>query len=275
MNGLNAIWSFLFSKKEGYLLGVFLVASVLLWVALLWLLSLLSSRSRKWLVVVVTFLGGLFYALEFFLPDMKGHPGKNILTDYQVPVSNVMRLAGGMTIALGVYGLLRLHGREVMRLRKGWHNSLALLIGLFSMTIFGLLAGVEHPVVWVKRTYDLLFEGFMVNLDASMFSLIAFYIVSASYRAFRIRSVEATILMVTAFLVMLGQIPLGNLLTDSLPTTGWLSAFRVENIKQWVLEIVSSAALRAVGFGLWVGSLAISLRIWLSLERGAYYDGEA
>jgi len=73
---------------------------------------------------------------------------------------------------------------------------------------------------------------------------------------------------------MLGQVPIGNALTDWLPREGWIASLRVENVKQWILSQVNAAALRAIAFGLGVGGLAISLRIWLSLERGAYFEKE-
>jgi len=49
---------------------------------------------------------------------------------------------------------------------------------------------------------------------------------------------------------------------------------RLEVIKEWLLTVLNAAALRAIAFGLGIGSLAISLRIWLSLERGAYFEKE-
>jgi hypothetical protein len=108
-----------------------------------------------------------------------------------------------------------------------------------------------------------------------MFALIAFFIVSASYRAFRIRSVESTLLMGSAVLVMLGQVTLGTALTSGLPTTGIAANFRLENVAQYILLQINTPALRAIIFGIAVGFLATSLRLWLSLERGAYFDQEA
>jgi len=107
-----------------------------------------------------------------------------------------------------------------------------------------------------------------------MFSIIGFYIVSAAYRAFRIRSLEATILLASAFVVMLGQVTLGQALTAGLPTEGFASNFRIENVANWILTRVNAPALLAVELGLGVGALATSLRLWLSLERGSYFDKE-
>jgi len=53
--------------------------------------------------------------------------------------------------------------------------------------------------------FQIPFRGFLTSLNATMFSLIAFYIVSAAYRAFRVRSVEAGVMMITAAIIMLGS----------------------------------------------------------------------
>ena len=107
-----------------------------------------------------------------------------------------------------------------------------------------------------------------------MFTIVAFYIVSAAYRAFRIRSREATIILASAFIIMLGQVALGQALTSVFPNEGFTANFRVENATNWIFNKVNSPALLAVNFGLSIGGLATSLRLWLSLERGSYFDEE-
>jgi hypothetical protein len=114
----------------------------------------------------------------------------------------------------------------------------------------------------------------MKSLDATMFSIIAFYIVSAAYRAFRIRSTEATILLVSAAIIMLGQVAIGQAITNGIPNEGLTANFRVENLANWILKKVNSPAIMAIDFGLGVGGLATALRLWLSLERGSYFEEE-
>ena len=53
-----------------------------------------------------------------------------------------------------------------------------------------------------------IFDYVMIPCQATIFSMLAFYIASAAYRAFRVRTWLATVLLGTAFIVMLRIIPL-------------------------------------------------------------------
>nr|NIM04554.1 hypothetical protein [Armatimonadota bacterium]NIM06012.1 hypothetical protein [Armatimonadota bacterium]NIM22930.1 hypothetical protein [Armatimonadota bacterium]NIM24018.1 hypothetical protein [Armatimonadota bacterium]NIM66801.1 hypothetical protein [Armatimonadota bacterium] len=55
---------------------------------------------------------------------------------------------------------------------------------------------------------------------------------------------------------------------------GWVSNLRVENLALWLSNVISMSSLRAVNFGIGVGALAMSLRLWLNLERGAFFEQE-
>ena len=114
-----------------------------------------------------------------------------------------------------------------------------------------------------KLTYDFVYEGFFVPLGSAMFSLLGFYIISAGYRAFRVRSVESGLMMAAAVVVMLGQIPFYIYISDALP-----------EIRLWLLEVPSSAAFRAVKFGAAVAGLYMAIRMWFSIETASFVDSE-
>jgi len=100
-------------------------------------------------------------------------------------------------------------------------------------------------------------EGFFVPLGASMFALLAFYIAGAAYRAFRVRTLEAGLMMLAALIVILGQIPQGAAyISEDLP-----------GIRKWLLDNISTPAFRAISFGAAIAGLAMAVRMWLSLER--------
>ena len=254
----------------GYIAGALVVSGILFFA-----LTLVPVKFRKPLIAAITFLGGLYYVLEFFVPVATDGPtaGQNFLTPYVTGVSQINQVLLAFAGGVGIFSLINVHTRSIFRQRTGWGFSLTLLAALFSIAIFGILKEVR-PNSYNVGMYSLLFDGALQKLQSAMFSIISFYIVSASYRAFRIRSVEATLLLASAFLIIMGQVPLGQALTAWLPTDGFASSFRLEVIRDWILTRISSPALLAVELGLGVGLLSTAIRLWLSLERGSYFDKE-
>lgn len=111
----------------------------------------------------------------------------------------------------------------------------------------------------LKLSYALIYDGLFVALGSAMFSLLGFYIASAAYRAFRVRSVESALMLLAAFLVMLGQIPFGLWISEDLPS--W---------RLWILEVPNSAAFRAIKIGAAVAGLVMAFRMWLSIESESF-----
>lgn len=237
-------------------------------------LTRLPHRFRRPLMSIIVFLSGLFYALEYFLPTHLLPDGArgNFLTPLIPNIINPLAQdLAALLFGLGLFSLLRIHTVNVTRLRPGWSNSAALLISAAAMLVFGFWsrANLNHAS-WVDQVYNHLFDGFFQNMDAAMFSLIAFFILSAAYRAFRIRSMESSILMASALIVLLG-LSFGGLITGWLPAHGMGANFRIETWSSWLLNIISSPALRAIDFGIGLGGLAMGLRIWLGIEKGALF----
>jgi hypothetical protein len=73
---------------------------------------------------------------------------------------------------------------------------------------------------------------------------------------------------------MLGQIPVGMWLTEWLGHYKYVDALQLPKISQWILYGPSSAAVKGMWFGMMLGAIAVGLRFWLSLERGAFFDRE-
>ena len=59
-----------------------------------------------------------------------------------------------------------------------------------------------------------IFDYMFTPLSATMFSLLAFFVASASYRAFRIRNFEASLLLVAGIIIMVGRVPIGSLISS-------------------------------------------------------------
>jgi hypothetical protein len=271
----------LFRPHHGTLLLLFVLGGVALSVVVLGLLHRTQARFKRRLTVLLTFLAGSYYVLEFFLPARPGvQPGAagNFLSPFAMPIGNVVQVMGGLAFGLGIFNLAHVHWTTIRRHRPGWTNSLAFFAAFLAMVVTGFWHDRPEAPRWVMNAYSLLFRGLWQNMDAAIFSLLAFYIASAAYRAFRIRSGEALVLMITAMILMLGQVPVGMALTHWIPEGRQVpffgtsySFFRIENFSRWVLMRINNPVQRAIDFGIGLGALAMGLRIWLSLERGTYF----
>jgi hypothetical protein len=213
---------------------------------------------RRRLIAVVTFLAGVYFFLEFFLP-------KDVILfktwDFRFgmfhkEILDVVRVIFVMSFGLGIINIFRVYGSLIVRRRKGWPNAAALLIALVVTAVAGLwgnLGGNEAA----ERFYDkFLYAGLMNNLSSSMFSLLSFYMASAAYRSFRVKSFEAALMMTAALVMMLGQIPLGYFVHPALPAS-----------RTWMMAWVSTPAFRGIAFGAMIAGLAMAVRMWLSLEK--------
>ena len=129
--------------------------------------------------------------------------------------------------------------------------------------LFGDLANRLYEFSGIKLLYRLLYDGLFVALGSAMFSLLGFYIASAAYRAFRLKSFESGLMLGAALLVMLGQIPFGLWIWSGFP-----------DVRLWILEVPNSGAFRAIKIGAALAGLVLAFRMWLSIESESFSSRE-
>ncbi len=200
--------------------------------------------------LAITFLTGIFVVITFFIP----HPP---FGDMESVALKWYSIIAGFTLILGVHSLLRAHIVKVRRRYEGWGYSIVLIVGFFIAVISGIQSGIAKGNAFDPGTsFMYLYNTILVPLQATMFSLLAFFIASASYRAFRAKDVTATLLLIAAIVVMLGRVPLGNWISPYIPT-----------LAEWIMDIPQMAAKRGILIGIALGGIAMSLRIILGIER--------
>jgi hypothetical protein len=197
---------------------------------------------------------GVAFALQYYIP----HP---ISEEAITHVSDTMKIVSGFALLLGIASLFHIHAQKIKRHVPGWGYSVVLYASMFVMIVVGFWSGGESKMNGAQTGFGWMYEFMMVPLQATMFSILAFFIASAAYRAFRARSREAAVLLVAAVMVMMGRVPLGQYL---LPWT-W-------DVTQWLLNVINSAVRRAILIGVSMGAVALSLKIILGYER-SYLGG--
>jgi hypothetical protein len=215
---------------------------------------------RRTIIAVVTFLGGIYFFLEFVLPKyiLVGETAIEF-GKYDSQISTIVRVVFAMGLGLGVINLGRIHGLRILRKRKGWGYSCVLLGTMVLTTVVGFWQHYSSSEGMKNFFWQFIFQGLYNNLGSAMFSLLAFYIAAAAYRAFRLQSLEAGLMMAAALLVMFGQIPLGFFIWNEMPT-----------VRVWLLRRIASPAYRGILFGSMIAGLSMGVRMWLSLERTSF-----
>lgn len=153
-------------------------------------------------------------------------------------------------VLVGVINLTRIHLDRVLRRRAGWHESAVLLGAMYGYALVVLATSPAAPAA------DWVFRNVMAPLYATMFSLIAFFVTTAAYRAFRARTLEGAVLLIAAVVALIGLSPLGDTLLH-----GW------GGLAEWLLAVPVAGAYRAIQVGAALGALATAVRILLGLER--------
>ena len=195
-------------------------------------------------LIIVIVLGFLFVAHTFI-------PHKISQDFYNVWYREWVKAASPFGVILGIFSLLHVHVTKIKRRVSNWPYSIVTIAGLIGTAVAGFAWGREDgtPYMWI-------FENIQLPMGATIFSLLAFYIASAAYKAFRARSPEATVLLIAAIIVMLGRVSIGQALNIGLPEA-----------TNWILNVPNLAAKRGIALGVGLGMVATSLKVILGIER--------
>jgi len=199
-------------------------------------------------VGVIVFLSGIM-TLKIGFFDLK-------------TVSSTMTGWGTLVSAFAAFiaalSIIFVHFKRIQNTKKSpltVLNSSALLISMGLMAVLGIVGqltkGTPLPL------FVDIFRNVINPAGAAIFAMLGFFITSASYRAFRARSLEASILLVSALLIMLGRIPIGEQLWSQFPA-----------LADWLSSVPNAAAQRGILIGAAVGAISTSIRTILGFERG-------
>ena len=167
-------------------------------------------------------------------------------------------IIGPFALVLATVTLIQTHTARIRRRTEHWQYSFVVFGGLIIMVLIGVFFKPQNPA------FEWLYNNVQVPMDATMFSLLAFFIASAAYRAFRARTFEASLLLITALIVMMGNVPIGDLLSND----------TASKARQWILDNPNLSARRGIILGVSLGVISQSIRIILGIERSYLGGGD-
>lgn len=213
---------------------------------------------KRTIPLIVSFIIGLAMVGEFFIPHHQYRAMTNEFLEWGLVLS-----AGAFL--LGLINLVQVNLPKVRQRARDWQYKAIMLIALVVTLVIGFSGGTARQQA--GYSYKWFFDYVFVPLNATMFALLAFYIASAAFRAFRARNFEATILLSAAILVMIAMVPLG----EQLPLIGE----PIVQIKDWIMSVPNNAARRAIFIGAAIGAVTTGLRVILGLERSHLGGGDS
>jgi len=208
------------------------------------------------LPLILCFLCGIFMIAQFFIPPF---------TSLYDKILNWAMIISIPALVIGLTSLIKLHYTRIIRKTPNMPYSIVAFIAMITMALMGLIGGTGEGT-----GFEWMFKNIQVPMQATMFSLLAFYIASAAYRAFRARTLEATLMLLTAVIVMLARVPIGNFLWHLIMPNSNLP----EVVSGWILNVPSMAARRGIILGISLGAIATSIKIILGIERSYMGAGE-
>jgi hypothetical protein len=148
------------------------------------------------------------------------------LTDLSAALIDWAAILFAVVLVLGLLNLVAVHGRRLRAQVEGWPNSLALLLTVFLVLCAGLNGANSASLQWI-------FTNVQAPLQASLLSLVVFLTVSAVGRAIRMRRWGTLLMLTTAVVVLLGQLPFAESLSAELV-----------DAQQWILLVPAVAGQR-------------------------------
>ena len=200
---------------------------------------------KRILPMAIAIAAGLIVLTDFFIYNPQLHALQQILVDWAL-------ILAAFTFILGLFNVLTVHFKRIKARQPRWRYSPFLIVAMIAVLVFGLLdfRGPEGSMVRG------IFWNLIFPVQATIASLLAFYVASAAYRAFRARSLESAVLLAVGVIVLLGQVPIGAYLWDRLPT-----------IKAWILEVPTTAGARGIILGVALGTVATGLRVLMGIDH--------
>ena len=225
---------------------------------------------KRSIPLLITAVGGLVLIVAYFIPYMQSW-GESVAIWFDLLAAIAFILGGG--------NLLKLHLKKVSDRVPGWGYSGIVMVSFLATLLVGLgKIGVPPSenfpdFVWsgqyrvIGTPFWYLYQYAFVPLTATIFALLAFYIASAAFRAFRAKNIEAILLLGTAFIVLLGRTFAGVALTGWIDPNGPFSGLRIENLTVYIMSVFNTAGNRAIMIGIALGIVSISLKVLLGMDR--------
>lgn len=213
-----------------------------------------DSLKRIEIPIALTIIATLLQVVPYYLdiPPVKAAAEQ---------VSTLVLTIVAMATFVGVISIVQVHGKRIQRRTSGWAFSIIVVLLAAVMILTGLPfdefgLGVDNVI------FQYLFTNALTPLGGTMYSIIAFFITSAAFRAFRLKNVESGIVLIAGTLMVMSNAPI------------FVNAFPpFATIGLWIRNVPNMATMRAIMIGAALGAISLAIRTLMGIERGYLRGG--
>ena len=234
---------------------------------------------KRTVPLLIAMFAGIMLLASTFIPLTETW-GETVTIWFDILAVGAFVLGGG--------NLLKIHLEKISSKRSGWAFSVVTLLAFVITLWVGLVQwGVNPPKLYPTNSWAgnyieegsglfWIYDNVVYPLTATMFAMLAFYVASAAFRAFRAKNIEATLLLFTAFIVLLGRTYAGVFLTDWVPgfmamitgmTPEHFNTMQLDELTGWIMNAPNKAGNRAITIGIALGVVSYSLKILMGVDR--------
>lgn len=222
---------------------------------------------RRQVPTAIVLIVGLVVLIQWFVPHRP-------IGTLGALFSQWFDIIASFAVILGGFNLIKLQSIKVQKRHRDTPYALVCIVSFLLTAVAGFTriggSRAGNPYDDPGSVFGWIWWNTFVPLSTTMFALLAFFVASASYRAFRARNAEATVLLVAGIILMLGRVPLGQMMTSHLPDS--LAFLRLENIATWIYTVPNTGGARAIMIGIALGVVSTSLRLILGIEKSFLGD---
>ncbi|MEE8391857.1 MAG: hypothetical protein V3S14_13820 [Anaerolineae bacterium] len=211
---------------------------------------------KKWIpTLLFTIIPGLIVLLGYLIPENQVLAG---FRDYLVKWAVIM---AAFAFLLGIFNILRVHSKQLLRRQQGWYYSLALLFAMLAAGLAPILQMIlkgrldsPAPAKMLDDATSFVFNYIISPSGASLAALMTFTLTLAAFRLLRTRRSP-----VTVFFLMVVAVAL-------LGTTPFVGLEQLAEIRDWIINVPGMAGMRGLLLGVALGTVVTGLRVFLAIE---------
>jgi hypothetical protein len=201
----------------------------------------MSSAIRREIPFAIAFIAIVTMFGEYIFVPFSG---------VAIAMREIAVIIAGFAIIVGGVMLAIVHGHLIIRRQTGYLYSVCCLVALFGMVVVGFL-----PPMGGSDQFNWTFTSINGVAERTVYASLAFWITAAAYRALKAKSLEATLMLISALVCCFANAPIAAMVG---PFT---------EMQSWLLAVPSTGAYRGIIITTACGLIALGARTLIGRER--------